>query len=281
MTNINSLTKEFIEYLQSKSGPSQTFTTSCKDCVFAVYNEENRQEQSGGCKLGRLEKFADDVKKRYTDGDSGQSYYIIERVCNTCRYAEWAKSRTDIVDDVKQEIQLKVDFILLSFEDDPSVAIDNIVRLAGECANQHDINPTFVLVIVKNFNINYQQLYDGLNTVLKDKNIDYKLVRITHTDTTKETCIDSNMRRCKSPHYALVDTTKEVSIPSNFISKINKLMIEELQPIVAVSAYGILFIQRSLHKFLNGNMGVCMLDKVRELAKIQQNKVSVVEWNSL
>lgn len=62
-----------------KSKPQENkLETSCKDCMFAVY-DGNIQ---AGCEAGRIEKFGDSVFEAY---DDDKEFYVVKTVCNYFR----------------------------------------------------------------------------------------------------------------------------------------------------------------------------------------------------
>lgn len=69
--------------------PDPTKQTSCKHCLFSVY-ENNTQT---GCELGRIEKFGDLVISAY---DNDKEFYVIDRICNMHRGPNWNDGIKDI-----------------------------------------------------------------------------------------------------------------------------------------------------------------------------------------
>jgi hypothetical protein len=82
------------------------FETACKNCLFAVYDENTQV----GCTLGRIKKWQDQFK--VIDAyDEDKEFYVIKGVCNTVREPGWNNNVADEAK-VRAEVRPKFDVIL-------------------------------------------------------------------------------------------------------------------------------------------------------------------------
>lgn len=78
----------------------QKFPTSCKDCVFAIY--ENNTQVS--CGFDRINKFKDSVIEAY---DDDKEFYVIKKFCNLYRNNKW---NNGVPDKEKAKIESSINY---------------------------------------------------------------------------------------------------------------------------------------------------------------------------
>ena len=92
--------------MTSKRLDNSEFETACKNCLFAVYDENTQV----GCQLGRLKKWQDQFK--VIDAyDDDKEFYVIKGICNTVREVTWNNGVAD-QGKVREEVRPKFDLIL-------------------------------------------------------------------------------------------------------------------------------------------------------------------------
>ena len=82
------------------------YETACKNCLFAVYDENTQI----GCQMGRLEKWRDQFK--VIDAyDDDKEFYVIKAICNTVRQDTWNNGVAD-QGKVREEVRPKFDVLI-------------------------------------------------------------------------------------------------------------------------------------------------------------------------
>ncbi len=69
--------------------PDRFKQTSCKECVFAIYNDKTQVD----CAADRISKFKDYVISAY---DDEKEFFVIDRICNLHRPKEWNNGSADV-----------------------------------------------------------------------------------------------------------------------------------------------------------------------------------------
>jgi len=84
--------------------PDPTKETSCKTCVFAIYDGKTQT----GCLDNRIEKFKDEIIEAY---DDEKEFYVIKRICNLFRNNVWNDGVADF-DLAKTESAVSFDLLI-------------------------------------------------------------------------------------------------------------------------------------------------------------------------
>src|SRR3990167_2575240 len=83
--------------------------TSCKDCIFAKFDDEGHQDS---CELGRLEIFHQ-RDETYIKNINTDWFYTIKRFCNTCRNQEWLDKPGNSKEKAIEESKLQYSTIII------------------------------------------------------------------------------------------------------------------------------------------------------------------------
>jgi hypothetical protein len=84
--------------------PEKISKTSCKDCIFAIYDGITQT----GCETNRIEKFKDDLIEAY---DNDKEFFVINRVCTLYRSSDWNDGIKDI-EKAKNESYVTFDLLI-------------------------------------------------------------------------------------------------------------------------------------------------------------------------
>jgi len=224
--------------------------TSCKDCVFAVKEDESQV----GCELYRSEK------QGISDVEDGN--YILDRFCNTYRPEEWLSDLS--LEEYKKRHQVaikevvpRIGFLVLldTSKDTPEklVAIEDLRKTISDIKNQtlHQARYVIVATDKTEYNEEIQQL---LVTEFDHDTTLHHLVKVSQIPENKMLLVDECFRHAKNGW--IYTTTSGESIDQELIEKINQRINIDMKRLSVVKPYddfnGLLFIT-ALFKFLNGN----------------------------
>ena len=84
--------------------PDQTRQTSCKNCIFAIFDKTTQT----GCLHNRIDKFGKDVIEAY---DEEKEFFVIKRLCNLHRDVSWNSGVCDL-EKAKRESELTFDILI-------------------------------------------------------------------------------------------------------------------------------------------------------------------------
>jgi hypothetical protein len=193
--------------------PDATKETSCKNCIFAIYDGKTQI----GCEDNRIEKFGDEVIEVY---DDSREFYVIKRLCNLYRPQTWNNGERDIKK-AKEESCLTFDILI----------------------NCDKINDEFRLLIVDELNnLNYKSskykitLFHSYDKSLSEKediiNICSKFPDISVSMYfDKKDYIYTFLSKASRFFHIIVDDTNIIGL-GRFINKINDLVNNDLQKMV-------------------------------------------------
>ena len=86
--------------------------TLCRDCIFAVFNDD---EQTS-CEIGRLDKYHEfGCTELFEDNESNKKFFVIQdRYCMACRNQDWADKQDseNFYELVKLEMRIKYQYFV-------------------------------------------------------------------------------------------------------------------------------------------------------------------------
>jgi hypothetical protein len=275
--------------------------TSCKDCVFAVY-ENNTQ---CGCSTGRLEKFKDVGTHIVEAQDGEKEYMVIERFCNHYREKNWMTNSKPVRSwgriknkekTVKKETQIRCGVIIIlkniaPIQDDDfseriaqiaanELTVENMEKTILACLKQKEVKPDYI-VVVNSSEVPHTEIISRMHHTIKKKAVFYA-VRTSHNEASLEECIDLAFAQAKNGHYIVFEGGYEP--PPNFLDKINSLINEELQPILLLKPQNKIdgmFVQTMIHKMLGGNAEKPLIDKIDKITKEENTEHLIRKWEDI
>lgn len=247
--------------------------TSCETCVFAQFEND----QQTGCDIGRL-----DIFKKQNRAEYGENSYIIDGVCNTCRGTQWANKYLgyNLLAQAEKEVQISIDFIIL-ISDISEKIYKELPEIVNQCCNQKKILPKNIICVVKNFDLDYQKLYDELNYLIPTEKIQSHLVRVLEENADISRMLDMGVKKCKSSYFAVFDLND--NIPINLINVLNTKLNYELIKISMIEPYknfSGLILQTSLYRLYDKNKEDFIYNKIKQVSK-EQNLNQTFTWDQL
>lgn len=242
--------------------------TLCKDCIFAVYNNENTQQVD--CKLGRLEKYRElgclvDAKEKET---GRMSYVIDNRVCMACRNHKWLemKEYADAPEDeweslVKKEMAIQYQAIV--FYDSTE---EDLKKTVLSLANQ-SIKPKKIIIVSRAGIGETAKFVEWLAPSLDDENqpIEWKVQNILNPTFSNEECIDLIQSVGPRQYYSVFNSGLE--IPPDIFSQVNELITEEMLQFAMISPNSSgdgAIVPSFVHKYYSGNSEKLLKNKIEE-----------------
>lgn len=253
--------------------------TSCKDCIFAEYNDNVQS----GCKQNRLNKFK---KEQKTDETDNKIHFLLEGICNFCRNQDWKdKAGSDYLNKLKLETCAKVDLILINTESTLSRIEQQIERLLNEISqNQTKVcSVTFSSIVPINYSW-YNKIVEKYSIQNKVRFHVVKPVLSTNLYPVLDMCVS----RGKGNYYLSYYLNTKQNL-STCIDYIDNLLNVKLQKFIMIQPHiydthtndidGLL-VQRYLHKLLGGNSDGNLVEKINILNKEQKENM-VISWEDV
>jgi hypothetical protein len=203
--------------------------TNCKECVFAIYDDKTQTS----CAFNRIEKFGSSIIESY---DNEKEFYVINRLCNYYRHANWGYSQDD-KEKVEHESALSFDI----FVDCNGLSIDtkqDVINLIKSCsyyadktewflyhetARYDDLKPHIASILSQagrkvNVSVCEDSEWFLHHTVLKSSNVYHMLLQPTYPDNLGimgylNRYVNQDMKRF------ICSNENNVNVVSNYIYK--------------------------------------------------------------
>lgn len=204
--------------------------TSCKSCIFAVYEGKTQT----GCDHGRIEKFGQDVIEAY---DNDSEFYVINRLCNYLRSTNWNDGHKDL-DKLKLESAVSFDI----FIDVNNLSLENKEKISKTIKNLHYYSDkvkiflfhdkkvkkdqrSLILSLFYDLNQPVLSVYDEKNQYLdsiiaKSTSTFHIILKNEHFDYLDETLVFTNQTVNENLTRFLLLQYKDITVISNMACKI-------------------------------------------------------------
>tara|TARA_R110000824_G_scaffold401004_1_gene610246 strand:- start:77 stop:898 length:822 start_codon:yes stop_codon:yes gene_type:complete len=248
--------------LEVKSDEAETI---CRDCAFAVYDEETQT----GCSIGKLDKFEEqgaEIIEVYDE--TNKEFYVVKgRVCVSWRGSDWQnkhEERSDWAKIVAKETMIRMDAHLYMDKDTTLADVDKTI----ESLKNNTAKPAQLSLINNRSKIDRPTLA----RMCTSSGLKWRVENIQEEDASRLRCIDIAVRKVNANHfnyYCIFDAGKKV--PTNFISDINSSLNDDLNRFLALRSedgngdVG----QILMHKRIGGNRDKPFLDKIEHTTRSQ------------
>lgn len=199
--------------------PDRTLQTSCKECVFAIYDNNTQT----GCVADRIVKFSDKAIEAY---DNDKEFYVINAFCNYYRKPSWNGGVVDL-DRVKYESGLTFNiFIDCSYiDDDYSSRIIDFI-------NGLDYHPKKMSITLFHTYDQPRDTYSRVSNIYKSVNKKIDITTCLSKDLyLHESLLQSNKTYHTVLHHELLNT--------NIFTIINDKVNNDLVKFIAASQNGV------------------------------------------
>lgn len=255
----------YSEYDSESKEHLQISQTSCKDCIFATYEEDQPVHEKPlqiGCRLGRIDIYSaqGNVVEAF---DYEKDFYLIHgRICSCCRKSDYAdREQLDLdglILKVRQDVKLKFDLMVIaehSMED---------VKKTIDAAVAEEYRPYQLTVIRK---LGSQIRPSTLREYLDSLGIKWRIQSITNPALDERDMIDNGVPGSKCGYYISVRAGSV--LPDKYLETLDSVWNDKLIQlgVVIVSPddpVNFMMVSRSVHSYLSGNDGFELEYKIKE-----------------
>ena len=220
-----------------------TVHTSCKDCIWAEYDEVTQI----GCERKQLEKFlAHEVEVIEVYDEEKEFYVVNNRRCKCHRTQAWrdavAKSEWTEDDELEAEMDLQYQAVIFSNDsiEDLKTTVDSI--------SKQSVRPNHISVIIKNPLIKPTSIRD----VLDSCGIPWKIKAVASAYSDNK-ALDELIMFCNSSFYSVFRAGCKV--PNDTFEQLTKMVNDDLLqfPLIAPTKAGNgMVVPLQVHKALGG-----------------------------
>lgn len=218
-----------------KSQPQdQTIRTSCKNCAFAIYDDNKKTQLS--CVHDRIERFKPSVSEAY---DEDREFYVINRLCTYYRDEAWGYTSND-AEKVKKESALSFDVIIdcNNLTDEKTAGVINLIN------NSHYYTEKMNIVLLHE-NRNHESV--KLHVANIGRNLNKPFVISTCYDTRE--FMFKLLRKTKNAYHTLIEHPENCD-PGIF-HKLNDYVNIEMKKFIVANHNSTQFIGNFTYKALN------------------------------
>jgi len=232
--------------------------TSCKNCIFAEY-EENTQV---GCTAGRLDVFRNREEEIIEAYDEEKEFYVIDkRICMYKRPESWKHAdlpHDEQITTIKEEIKIPLHVIIMG-ED-----FDDICKTINSLVAQ-EVQPAHITVLRPYGSVLHDTKIRTITSYLDQSGIPWKLQNILNPDVEPEKYEDLVVDIAKPRYYMTLNAGCE--IPSDTIRILNEKINEELFRFYVLtpnSEGNGWTVPWMTYQLFNGNKKGSLLDKLKD-----------------
>lgn len=240
-----------------KSNPKdQLVRTNCKNCVFAIYDNNEKPTQIG-CHHDRIQKYKPDIIEAY---DEEKEFYVINRLCLYYREQKWGYSHLD-KEKVKEESALSFDIIFDCRNLNKNKA-DAIIKFL--CNNDYYKSKLNVVLVHE------EEVSDEIKQYVQKIASSYREITISVCHKI-EYFLHGLLKKTKQAYHCLVVDPETLNL--NVFNKLNSYVNTDLKKFVfAECGFGNRFVGNFKYKSLNDfNPSVLYFENVDEIEALCQN----------
>lgn len=235
----------------------------CKDCCFAIYENEITQV---GCEQKMLDKYREITEVIEAYDDEKEFYVVRGRACPYRRSAKWrAKHADGYKEALEKENQVTVQVIVFSDGN-----FENVKKTVESIKNQKKL--PIHLTLVQPYG-EKQKLASIFTEYLKTCPFKWRLQNMLE-EQPLDKIVHSLLGFIKSQYYLVLNSGEVIG--ENFLKQLNRLIIDDLKQFSAIcdgdsSPYIIPYLIHTYWSFY-GNSDLTILQNILEDNKICENK---------
>jgi hypothetical protein len=259
--------------------------TPCKNCGFAVYEEDTQT----GCYLGVIDKFRAVGTEIIEAYDHEKEFFVIDRKCLFGRNKKWvadycSECPDDILKRIRAEIAIKLEVCVYV---DEHTTQNEIVETV-DALNEQALKPTSLVFLQHPDSTIKEADYNNVVTTSIPWSISFHIEMDAteggygeHVDRNR--CFDlriktvnDSRRKSVITYYMLINAGYQ--LPPKYISKIDDMINGELRQLVFVKPVDEhdngLVVQKATHMMIGGNKERPIMDKIRDRIENEQEQES-------
>lgn len=291
------MSKEKHEYIDDIEGIGFGWASPCAGCVFAKYEGDTQT----GCNFGRLETF----KKRGVEiipaFDLKKEFFVVKTYCNARREKGWAENYDEekYQEQVKKEYEIRMNFIVIvgdgrvEEKDKEKVSEEWIDKTMEELeetlidVREQTVTPSSVVLVNNSFLPQFDAYHKAHEVFFDFEEVDKGgnptpikfFISQMPWEKNDLDCIEEAFDSINNGYYCVFKSGHKVD--RSFTEKLNFIINEQLEKIPYLHGYdGIngTVVHAPLHKFLNGNKGVPLLQKIEEISEEDGSLFMTRSW---
>lgn len=259
-----------------------SINTTCRDCVFATYNGNEQID----CDLDRLDKFEENGAEIIGQDDGSRRYFLVAgRFCNTCRNQDWGAKHAshDWAAIVAKESQVQCCFIIYADHDSSQTEVEETL---DSVLDQGPVLPHRIIILLNGHLTEprtYVRMFRERDVLIpwqvRDVVLDEPGKPITYGEA-----VDIAVKGITDVTYYCV-ARAGYRWPANYLVVFNNAINYELIRAVALlpdsSGNGLLMSVALHNQLLNGNKNQPVLEKLLEVASLEETSHMIKEWKNL
>ena len=251
------------EYNSPSSEHIRIAQTSCKNCIFAIYDNQTQVN----CAIGRIDIYREQNSLIEAYDDDKEFYVVDGRICNSCRNREWLDKQPnlrfssryqDTVDYVRQEVTLQFHLVVIADQDIEGVkkSINSVIA--------DGYLPLEISVIRK---LGCQIRPAHLKMYLDTLNIKWQINSITNPELDERLSVDYAVESSIYQQYVVVRAGS--TLPPNYLKNIDAAWNDKLLQLGIVisnddDTINGMMVNKAVHEYLRGNDGFDIEYKLKE-----------------
>ena len=201
--------------------------TSCKDCVFAKYDNNTQVD----CDAGMLQRYGSKNFKVIEVEDNEKEFYVIdEKICMLKRESTWAnydkkKTCSELAQQARKECKIKYQVLITNNHNDLPSLEKTILSLSNQT-----IKPSHITIIHPDA-IPINRL--DLCTILQATGIPWNVKNVLTTDTNPIYWMTILLQKCSFPFIGIFNAG--IDVPLNTFEDIDNYINDDLQYFLALT----------------------------------------------
>lgn len=256
--------------------------TSCRDCIFAQYDGD----EQAGCDFDRLDKFEVNGAEIVGQDDGHRRYcLVVGRFCNACRHYEWGNRHPakDWHAIVEEEFRVRCCFLIYA---DSRASREDVGASLDSVLDQGPVRPHRVAILLNG----HPEPVTTYLRMIRERGVDVPWeVRDVVVDHPGESidygrAIDIGVQAIEGATYYCVSRAG-YRWPPDYLSVINHAINHKLDRVVALlpddDGNGLMMGVVLHNKLLHGNQGWPALDKLLQVARLEETGHMIKTWDDL
>ncbi len=233
--------------------------TSCKNCIFATYNEEG--ETQIGCHLNKLELFEKNGAKIIEAYDEEKEFFVVDgRICMWCRGEDWGKKHAEKSWEECARIEMTLPYQAIIVNNTNIKDLEDTI----ESLYTQEVPPQHITVIRGTHTLlrplDIINIFNNKESV--HKTIKWRIQNMTQEEDKFFNHVDAVVKSIIFPYYAVFNSGFKV--PPHWFKAIDHKVNDKLLRFGIILFEHGLVVPTAVHKFVQGNNVKSITEKLIE-----------------